>query len=523
MKFRTVLIVTLVLTAALAVGWGVSAEEPERGGTLVIGRTSDSEILDMQRTTAGSSLEVCALIQDYLWFLDENMEFIPGLAESWEWSEDGLVLTIHLRRGVRFHCGHPFNAEVVKFTIERWRDPAIASPTATDIEFIDYVEVIDEYTVRIVHWAENRYVMDVFATAYGAPMCPCCIEKWGEDYGIKHVCGTGPFKFYEWIADDRIVLVRNEEYTWGPALTDNRGPAYLEKIVWRVIPEALTRVMELEVGGIDLLQAIPPDEVPVLEADPEITVLRQPAFGVRYIGFNVQSGFETDDPLVRRAIAHAINREEIVNYVFGGFGRPLYGPMPSIMWGYCEGVREIAPEFDPELGRKLLAEAGFPEGLTVTLWCVAVPEMVRWAEVVKAQLAEIGVEVIIESYEWVTLLDLFRIGEPQMWLLGYGWFNADIIYWFFHTDNKPSPNRMLWGDQKTDALLARIRAVDDEVALEALRTIEYKIITEDVVWIPIMETETQFALRPEVRGIEALHPLMGWRWKILDMYIEGNK
>lgn len=245
-KRLTAMILVVALLGSIVVGCSKGTGSGDAEKVLTIGYDQDAEIMDTIRTAWYS--DALIYIHDRLITRDYEFGYQPGLAEGWDTSEDGLTWTFHLRRDVKFHDGTPFTADDVKWTIDTIKDPETGSPFAGDLEAIKEVKVVDEHTVDIIlNYPFPNLLYNLSATASGIHPANA-YEKYGDDYGKKVVIGTGPYKLEEWIPGDKTVLVKNEEYNWGPDWMSNKGPALIDKIVLKVIPDENSRIMELEVG-----------------------------------------------------------------------------------------------------------------------------------------------------------------------------------------------------------------------------------------------------------------------------------
>ena len=238
LKFRRITLVVLALTLLLgSVLTGCSENEGSKTNekVLVIGYDRDAEILDTIKTAWYS--DALIYIHDRLVTRDYEFGYRPGLAESWDVSDDGLTWTFHLRKDVKFHDGKKFTAEDVKWTIDTIKDPDTASPFSGDLAAIKEVNTINENTVEIVlNYPFPNLLYNLSATASGIHPANA-YKTYGDDYGKKTVIGTGPYKLEEWTPGDKLVLAKNKDYNWGPEWMSNRGPALIDKIVLKIIPD----------------------------------------------------------------------------------------------------------------------------------------------------------------------------------------------------------------------------------------------------------------------------------------------
>jgi ABC-type transport system substrate-binding protein len=353
------------------VGGTALADTPKKGGTLVFGRGGDSVGLDPAYETDGNSFLVCDNIYEALVFYkDEFTALEPGLASSWDISEDGKAYTFHLRKGVKFHDGTPFNADAVVFSIGRMmkdrklkfygqgcdipkqeRPPEYWLSMEMDAT-IDSIEAVDEYTVIFKLKRVEAPFLANMGMDFADIISPTAFMKNPKEF-LRNPVGTGPYKFVKWIRDDRIILERNKDY-W-----DKSGGPYLDKVVFRAIPENPVRFLELKGGNIHICQFPNPAEVPLAEKDPNLKLISQPGMNIGYLSFNHTKEPWKSNIHVRRAIAYALNRKAIVDNIYQGMGQVAKNPIPPTMWGYNDEIQDHP--YDPDLAKKELAEAGFPE------------------------------------------------------------------------------------------------------------------------------------------------------------------
>lgn len=482
---------------------GDSTAKPEK--VLVIGYDRDAEILDTIKTAWYS--DALIYIHDRLVSRDYNFSYKPGLAESWDVSEDGLTWTFHLRKGVKFHDGTDFTAEDVKWTIDTIKDPDTGSPFRGDLEAIKEVEIVDDYTVKIVlNYPFPNLLFNLSNTAAGIHPANA-YEKYGDDYGKKVVIGTGPYKLEDWVRGDKIVLVKNEEYNWGPEWMSNRGPALIDKIVLRVVPDESSRIMEMEVGGIHILRNVPEAHIEKLENNPDITVYKEPATKLGYLAYATDKKPFTD-VRVRRAINHALNREEIIQFVFRGVGEEAYGYLPPALKDeYLEESEELGYHYDPEKAKQLLAEAGYPNGFEATLSADNSSKSSKLAEIVQSQLKDVGINAKIQLYDSASYVAMLKEGKQELFIREYSWPNADILDWFLLSSQFPYPNHSRWVDEKTDQMIkyAATRPTWEERA-EAYKEVQRYLI-DQAVWAPMYVPKQIIAVRKEVKNFK-YHPWM---------------
>lgn len=505
---------------------GKGPEGPVRGGSFIFGRVEDTETLDPQGTTTLSSAEVMYLIYDTLVALDYDMTIKPALAEKWEVGDGGKTYTFHLRHGVYFHSGPELTSEDVKFTFERWLANT-KSPTRYMISLIDRIETPDKYTV-IVHLKEPFAIfLNNLASAWASILNKSFVTSHEKDYGVLYVDGTGPYKFKEWVRNDHLTVVRNEKYTWAPKIFKNTTP-YLDEVVFKVIPEDSTRLAELEQGNIQFTANLPPAEVDRLEKAKRVNVIRYSDLNTTFLGFKMGKK-PLDDIRVRQAINYAINKEEIIKGAYFGLAEPAWGPLAPGTWGYWKGIESIAYKYNPARAKQLLDEAGWklPENggirqkegqpLKILLMYSPGPAVENLMPIIQAQLKAVGIDVQLQQMEWTAYLAALRAGQHEMMLMSVRYTNADILYFYFHSKQRPAPNRFDYVDAKTDELLAVSRTATDEAKrLAAYQDIQKRVV-ESAVWVPLVHEKRAVAASPRVGGLR-IHPAMVL-YKMLDIYL----
>jgi peptide/nickel transport system substrate-binding protein len=476
--------------------------EGAQGGDLVIGQLSDAVSLDPHGSNDTPSSNVAYNIYEALLIQDENMELQPGLATEWERIDD-LTWQFTLREDVTFHDGSEFNADVVQANFERILDEDIASPRAFLYEMVEEINVVDDYTVEFVteypfsplpaHIAHNGGGMmsaEVIAEDYEA------IENGSEPGSVinENPVGTGPFVFESWTPGDEIVLNRNDDY-WG-------GAPALDSITFRVVPEGSTRLADLETGAIHISDPLSPSDVSRVEGTDGMSVNSQPSVSLSYIGFNAQKE-PFDNPLVRQAISKAIDKDTIINGIYDGVGIPAESPLAPDVFGHDENISGL--EYNVEEARELLAEAGYADGFSTTLWTNDNQDRIDTATAVQAQLEEIGIDVEIEIVEWGAYLEDTAAGEHDMFILGWSTVTGDAdygLYPLFHSDNfGEAGNRTFFATDELDSVLEEARQSTDEDERLELYSRAQEILVDEAPMIYIHHQEFLLAVSDDVEGL----------------------
>ena len=400
--FISILLVLSLLLTACGGGAEEAKEqnkdngEPKSGGQLVYGRGADSISLDPINISDGESIRVTQNIFETLFQYDENLELQPKLAESYKVAEDGLTWTIKLKQGIKFQDGTDFNADAVVFNFDRWMDPANPYHQG-DFPYypflyggfkgdpkhkIEYVKAVDQSTVEFKLTEKVAPFISYLAIPMFGIASPDAIKKYGEKFGENPV-GTGPFQFDSWTKNDKVVLKKNENYRVD-------GQPYLDEIIFRVIPDNSARLTALQSGEVDLIDGMNPDDAEVIKGNDQFTLIERPSFNTGFMVFNTQMA-PFDNVKVRQAINMAINKQEIVDAFYSGYAEVAKNPFPSSLWGYNDEIKDYP--FDVEAAKKLLAEAGYPDGFKTELWAMSnarpyMPQPLKVAEAIQADLKE---------------------------------------------------------------------------------------------------------------------------------------
>jgi peptide/nickel transport system substrate-binding protein len=510
----------VLLTLILALGVAAPAVA-QPAGTLVVGLVAEPVNLDPAQVTDLNSNRVGRrIVETLVTFPEESTQIVPGLAESWTVSKDGLRYTFKLRKGVSFHDGTPLDAEAVKFSIDRQINPAHPFNKLGKYPFANFffgnikaVEVVDPLTVEFVLKEPRASFLAVLTAGAASIVSPTAVRKYGQDYALTPV-GTGPFKYVSWERGQRVVLEKNPSY-W-------RFSVKLDRVIYRPIVEDQARLTELLTGALDLIVGTPPDYVGQLEANPKVTLLKQVGAHVWYLGINNQKK-PFDDKRVRQALNYAVNKDAIVRDVLKGTGSLSVGPVLPKTWGADGGLKPYP--YDPERARKLLADAGHPAGFTTTLW---VPESgsgmqspVAMSTVIQSNLKAVGVNVSLQTMEWGAYLAKLRSKEQELFALSWMAGNEDpdmVMYPLLHSSQwtPNGPNRALYKNERFDEMLHQARLTTDEKKRADLYRQAQRILVDDAPWI-FVDHEIQTAAHAKrVQGFK-LHPSFDLRVETISL------
>ena len=407
MKFKSLMaspVVALFLLLAATAG---------HAQTLRFGLAEDPDILDptLARTFVGRI--VFAALCDKLFDIDEKLNIVPQLATAYEWSADNMALTIKIRPGITFHDGEKLDAAAVKFNIERHKNMA-GSNRRGELAPVSSVDVVDPMTVKLNLSAPFSPLLAQLADRAGMMVSPKAAQEAGDKFGAKPVC-SGPFRFVERVAQDRIVLERYPNY-W------NKGEIHLDKIVYLPIVDSTVRLANLKSGQLDFIERLAPSDVPAMKSDARFKITKITELG--YQGITINTG-KSDlaqknplgkDPRVREAFELALDRDGIVEVAMDGeaaIGNEWVSPDNAF---YTKNTP--IPKRDVARAKALLAQAGVPNPV-VTLMTPTTSDVQRIAQVVQSMVKEAGFDVKIQSTEFATSLDMADKGQFEAYVLAW--------------------------------------------------------------------------------------------------------
>ncbi|MFX3649465.1 MAG: glutathione ABC transporter substrate-binding protein [Paenibacillus sp.] len=486
---------TLVISAcssgetSTAGGGAVSPGERQSGGTLVIARQSDANNLDPQYSSQINSMAVYHhKITEGLVLMDKNSKYQPLLATEWTQRND-TTWEFKLREGVSFHDGTPFNAEAVQKTFER----IPTTPKAGMFSMIKEVKAVDEHTIQFILNYPYAPIMSLLASAEGNILSPTSIESAGTDM-VKEPVGTGPFVFESWTPGDKIVLAKNENY-WG-------DKPNIDKVEFKTVPEDTTRLAMVETGEAQVAEQVPSTEIARIEASSTMKLGRYEAFSTDHIGFNT-SKEPFNNPLVRQAVAYAVDKESIVSGVYNNIGKVTDSTLGTTMIGYSSNVKGYS--YDLNKAKSLLAEAGYPEGFSATLYTSDNKTRVNVAEVLQSQLKGIGINLEVKVLEFGAYIDAAAKGETEMFLSGWGNATGDADYNqfnLFHSTSKGVPgNHSFYNNPEVDQLIEDARKETDPDKRTAIYEKAIQLELNDVPILPFRNGENLAALSKDVDGV----------------------
>jgi len=492
--------VVALLLAAVPAFEVLAAEEPSPQ-ELVVRITGVISNLDPAYFSLLQDYEVASNIYSALVKYDPaTMEILPDLAESWDVSSDGKTYTFHLRQNVSWQKGFgPFTAADVKYSYDRILDPDTASRHQSQLLSLASVEVVDDYAVRFhlnYPYAPFIHIVAGQRAAQGFITNQQAVEQFGDDYPM-HPIGTGPFELEAWEGKEKVILKANPDYFL--------GPPQLNRVTFLQIIEDTVAQLALENGEIDAAFISSPEAVVRYRDDDRFAVHEAGSMTTTMISFNTtEPPFDNID--VRKAVAHAVNKQDIVDYVWGGMGRVSDNPVLPECFGYTDTVAKYA--YDPARARALLAQAGHPGGLDVD-WVIS-PWFGNSATAISEMLRQVGIRANVLQMDGAGWSAAIKSGDPLMsYMATTRPPDPDsLLTTMFHSSNFP-PGYNLMRYDKVDAQLDEARESTDTERRRELYGEAQRLIMEDVAVVPLFQTAIAVVVHNHVKG-HVTDPLWGF-------------
>jgi peptide/nickel transport system substrate-binding protein len=484
--------------------------EPAYGDSLITGSIGEPSILIPMLAGDSASFDVAGLIFNGLVKYDTDLSVIGDLAESWDISKDGLVITFHLRKNVRWTDGVEFTADDVLFGYKTIINEKTPTAYSEDFLQVKKADVLDKYTFRVT---------------YGKPFAPA-LTSWGNlvilpthllggkditkgEFGRKPV-GLGPYKLDKWISGQELLLDSNRDYF--------EGRPYIDHYVYRIIPDSATMFLELQTGGIDMMGLTPLQYTKQTNTDyfkKNFQKFRYPQFVYTYMGFNLKHPF-FKDIRVRQAIAHAIDKSEIVDVVLFGLGSVATGPYVPNTWPYNKNVK--AYEYNPEKAKRLLKEAGWedtkgdgilrkdsrPFRFTI-LTNMGNTSRINTATIIQYRLAKVGIKVDIRALEWSTFVNEFidkRRFEAVILGWGIGLDPDQYDIWYSGKTKEKEFNFVSYSNPEVDALLEKGRRTFDIAERKKAYYRIQEILAEELPYIFLYVPDATPIVHARFKGIK---------------------
>ena len=508
-----------------------AAAEDDRsayGDAIVNASIGDARTLVPILASDSASSDICGMVFNGLVKYDKNINIVGDLAESWDILDAGLVIIFHLRKNVKWHDSYPFTAKDVEFTYKKLIDPAVKTPYGGDFERIKKLEVLDDYTVKVTY----KEPFSPGLSSWGMWIMPEHILR-NEDLNktsfSRNPIGTGPYKFKIWKTGEKIELVSNHEYF--------EGRPYIDRYIYRIIPDEATIFLELQIEGVDLALLTPLQFT--RQTNNKFFRLhyqkfKYPSFGYTYMGYNLKDP-KFSDPRVRRAINYAVNKEEIIKTIFFGLAEVTTGPFMLDSWAYNKEVKSVT--WDPAKAKELLGQAGWIDSNgdgwvekdgNVFEFTVLVnqgnSERLRSAEMIQGYLKNIGIKMKIRVLEWSTMISEF-IDKRRFEAILMGWFlgrdpdNYDI--WHSSKTREGEFNFMSYKNEEVDRLLEEGRRSFDQSKRADIYHKIHTIIYDDQPCLFLYSAEVLPIVNKRFHGVE-VSPI-GIGYNFIKWYVPRNE
>ncbi len=497
---------------------------PAVAQTFVFGAQGEPVQLDPAIITDGISSRITRQIYDGLVkYKGATTEVEPALAQSWEVSPDAKVWTFTLRRNVTFHDGTPLDAKAVVWNFERWwksshpqHDNQVKAGQTfeywegqfggfDDKSIVTKIEATGSHAVRLTLKDPQAPFLANLAMFVFDIASPAAVEKWGTEFG-KHPVGTGAYKFVEWKPNQEVILESNPDY-WGVK-------PRIKRVVVRNIKDNSQRLGALKAGEIHGMEGLNPDDVAVVKRDPGLQVLLRPTNTTGYIAFNYKVK-EFQDKRVRQAFAHAINRQAIVDALYGGTGLAATQFQPPPLWGYNKDLKGY--EHSPAKAQELLKQAGLPTGLSTITWDDGKKEpLVFWymsrsrpyfpspkeiGEAMAVDLAKVGIKAQLQTAEWAVYLDKRKNGQMPLYMLGWTGDNGDPDNFLCYFFCAPGVSREgFYANQPLADVLLRAQKLTSQAERAKLYRQAEQLLHDDAGRLFIANNQPPLAFAKRVKG-----------------------
>ena len=489
---------------------GLCAVDADYGDTIVVASSGDARTLVPILASDSASSDICGFVFNGLVKYDKNIELVGDLAERWDVEDEGKVIIFHLRNGIRWHDGIPFTARDVEFTYKQLINPEVKTPYSADFERVKDLTVIDEYTVKIT---------------YKEPFAPA-LSSWGMFIMPEHILskedlnktsfsrspiGTGPYRFKTWKTGEKIELVSNHDYF--------EGRPYIDRYIYRIIPDEATTFLELQTQGVDMSGLTPLQFIRQTDNNffkTHYNKFKYPSFGFTYMGYNL-SDPKFRDVRVRRAFQYAVNREEIIDTIFFGLAHITTGPFMLDSWAYNKDIKPVS--YDPVEAKRLLKDAGWVDNDSdgwvekdgkefefTILTNQGNAERIRCAELIQKYLKDIGVRMKIRVVEWSSMINEF-INKRRFEAVLMGWFLSrdpdcyDI--WHSSKTREGEFNFVGYRNERVDKLLEEGRRTFDVAERAKIYHEIHSLINEDQPYLFLYSADALPIVNSRFRGVES--------------------
>ncbi len=524
MRFRGLLIRTPAVAVAISLllaGCGGSQSSgttnksatPVKGGTLTLALSAGWDVLDPAATAFTFSRQIMEFIYDPLLARDpKTSKIVPGLAQSFDVSSDGTTITLKIRPNVKFQDGTVCDANAVAFSLNRIQDPALKSPMAATISGpVQSIKATDASTVVITLKKPFAPFLDSLTQISLAPVSPAAVQKYGKDFGA-HPVGTGPFMFQTEVANDNVVLVRYPDYNWAPSFFQHQGPAYLDKVVIRNVPEDATRMALEQAGTIDVVYNPIVSQLPDYQNNPKFYVVQATRPGMPRSFILNTAIFPFNDVKTRQAVAYAINKTQILQSAYGNIGGVADSILTPNVFGYAKSAGGAVATYDVNKAKQMLSDAGWKPGsdgillkddkrFSITYGSQSTTSFNIQDQILQANLKAVGIEMQIQDEEQAAILDDIRRGKWPMSTMLFAATDPDVMYTVLDSKSIGAAwNTARYNNPQMDSLLDQGRTELDQTKRANIYAQAQKLVAQDVPYIPFYNIKNPYLVNARVHN-----------------------
>jgi peptide/nickel transport system substrate-binding protein len=492
-------------------------EDAQDGGSsFVVGMSSKASTLDVHSATRRPEATILSAINEPLFRIDEEKEPVPHLASDYSRNDDATEFTFQLEEGVTFHNGSELDADLAKWSYERFLDN---SPSAYLLGPVESIEATGDYELTF-SYEEPYPLLPRNLTIWNTGLVSkSAVEEYGDQYGQEAAVGTGPYQFDQWERGTAVTVTRFEDYDWGPDFAENQGPGKVDEFRFEHLPEATTLLQELTNGRVHGSSYVTLTDVGQVEDSSNTELLRKEYTRPGYLAMNVTKE-PTDDVRVRRAINHAVQKGPVIEAALGGEGYPIWNIVPPIAVNAVgeDEAKDLGEQYDQEAARQLLDEAGWTnssegevrskdgQDLNLTFYAFTIPRYEQMGKVVAPMLGEVGINAQLEVLEAGTLYNNLESGEHHMTTMAFGgnWsVNAlEPILKGENTAAEGGTNYSLWQNDEFDRLLEKSKTDPDAGAREQAIRDAQRLVLEQAPVTPICAFNKVYGYESDAQGID---------------------
>jgi peptide/nickel transport system substrate-binding protein len=492
-------------------------EDAQDGGSsFVVGMSSKASTLDVHSATRRPEATILSAINEPLFRIDEEKEPVPHLASDYSRNDDATEFTFQLEEGVTFHDGSELDADLAKWSYERFLDN---SPSAYLLGPVESIEATGDYELTF-SYEEPYPLLPRNLTIWNTGLVSkSAVEEYGDQYGQEAAVGTGPYQFDQWERGTAVTVTRFEDYDWGPDFAENQGPGKVDEFRFEHLPEATTLLQELTNGRVHGSSYVTLTDVGQVEDSSNTELLRKEYTRPGYLAMNVTKE-PTDDVRVRRAINHAVQKGPVIEAALGGEGYPIWNIVPPIAVNAVgeDEAKDLGEQYDQEAARQLLDEAGWTnssegevrskdgQDLNLTFYAFTIPRYEQMGKVVAPMLGEVGINAQLEVLEAGTLYNNLESGEHHMTTMAFGgnWsVNAlEPILKGENTAAEGGTNYSLWQNDEFDRLLEKSKTDPDAGAREQAIRDAQRLVLEQAPVTPICAFNKVYGYESDAQGID---------------------